>query len=541
MNWIDKMKQQKVLSLTLMLATLAVGIMIGTLVNTGVRAEKSEKAITDATALTIPSPTQLGNDFTQLVKRMEPAVVHVSTEYTGKRERTAQQRKGPRPPAEEGDDDQQGLDLFRRFFGDRLPEGMREGPAPRMRRQGTGSGFIVDPKGYIITNEHVVDDADKIRVKLHGDHTEYPAKLIGTDTETDLAVIKIDVGRPLQAIPVGNSDAVDVGDWAVAIGSPFGLDASVTAGIVSAKGRNLANSQQFQRFIQTDAAINPGNSGGPLLNIRGEVIGINTMIATRSGGYEGIGFALPVNMAVKVYNQLIKYGHVTRGSVGISWNPSQEKPEAIKALGLEHGVIVDSVTKDGPADKAGVKIDDVVVAVNRKPIKTGDDLVAVVADTPVGQTLTVTVDRAGKKIDLPVTVEDRYEVFKDDPRFARMRKTRPEETEAEGVEVKFGFVGRAASDAERESLKLGADRGVVVTQVQEDTFAEEIGLRAEDAIVSINRVPVSSIEDIRKVQSTLKPGSAVAFRVVRPNPLAGRTGAQAPPASFMLSGTLPRN
>jgi serine protease Do len=531
------MKQQKVLSLTLMLATLTVGIVIGTLVNTGVLAERSEKPITDATPLTIPSPTQLGNDFTALVKKMEPAVVHVSTEYSGKQEQRTAQRRGVRPPAEEDD---QSLDLFRRFFGDRLPEGMREGPMPRFKRQGAGSGFIVDPKGYIITNEHVVDDADKIKVKLHGDTTEYPAKLIGTDTETDLAVIRIDAGRPLQAIPVGNSDSVDVGDWAVAIGSPFGLDASVTAGIVSAKGRNLANSQQFQRFIQTDAAINPGNSGGPLLNIKGEVIGINTMIATRSGGYEGIGFALPVNMAVKVYNQLIKYGHVKRGSIGIQWNPTQEKKETLRALGLDHGVIVDQVHPGGPADKAGVKRDDVVVSVNRKPIKSGDDLVAIVADTPVGQSVTVTVDRDGKKLDIPITVEDRYEVFKDDPRFSRMRRQSAEEPEVEGTEVKFGFVGRGASDSEKENLKLEAS-GVVVTQVQEDTFAEEVGLRPNDVIISINRSPVGSIDDIKKLQANLKPGDAVAFRVVRPNPLAARTGNQGPTPSFMLSGTLPKN
>ncbi|MEZ5402943.1 MAG: Do family serine endopeptidase [Bryobacteraceae bacterium] len=540
MNWLQTMKKQKVIPLTLILATLAVGIVIGTLVNTGVRAERNEKPITDATPLAIPTPTQLGNDFTALVKKMEPAVVHVSTEYSGKKETQTAQRRGTRPPAE--DEDDQSLDLFRRFFGDRLPEGMRENPTPRFKRQGAGSGFIVDPKGYIITNEHVVDEADKIKVKLHGDQTEYSAKLIGTDSETDVAVIKIDAGRPLQAIPVGNSDAVDVGDWAVAIGSPFGLEASVTAGIVSAKGRSLANSQQFQRFIQTDAAINPGNSGGPLLNIRGEVIGVNTMIATRSGGYEGIGFALPVNMAVKTYNQLIKYGHVTRGSIGISWNPSQEKPEALKALGLDHGVIVDAVTEGGPAEKAGVKVDDVVVAVNRKPVKAGDDLVSVVADTSVGEKVTVTVDRNGKKIDIPITVEDRYEVFKDDPRFARMRKPKGgEDVEAEGAEVKFGFSGRAVSDAERESLKLADGRGVMVTQVQEETFAEDIGLRPNDVIVSINREPVNTIDDIKRVQATLKPGSAVAFRVMRPSPLTGRTGAAGPPASFMLSGTLPRN
>jgi serine protease Do len=484
----------------------------------------------------IPSAAKLGNDFTELVRRVEPAVVHVSTEYSGKKEQeTAENRRGPRPPAEE---DEEGLDLFRRFFGDRLPQEM---PMPRQRRQGTGSGFIVDAKGYIITNEHVVDGADKITVTLLDDKTEYRAKLIGTDGETDLAIIKIDAGKPLTALPVGNSDSIEVGDWAVAIGSPFGLDASVTAGIVSAKGRNIASAQQFQRFIQTDAAINPGNSGGPLINIRGEVIGINTMIATRSGGYQGIGFALPINMAVKVYNQITKHGHVTRGSIGISWNPSQEKPEALKALGLKHGVIVDKVEPGGPAEKAGVRQDDVVLAINGKDVKSGDDLVAAVADTPVGEKLNITVDRNGKKMQIPIVVQDRYQVFKNDPRFARYQNKESEEvTEETGTEVKFGITVIPVTATVRDEMKLEGDRGVVVTRVVEDSFAYEIGLREKDVILSINRIDVKSVDDIRKVQGTLKPGAAVVLRVARQNPFAARGENQPASNSFLLSGTLPR-
>ena len=352
-------------------------------------------------------------------------------------------------------------------------------------------------------------------------------------------MIKIDVGRPLGFAPVGNSDAVQVGDWAVAIGSPFGLEASVTAGIVSAKGRNGVGQGQFQSFIQTDAAINPGNSGGPLLSIKGEVIGINTMIATQSGGYQGIGFALPINTAVKSYNQIIKNGNVTRGSIGISWNPTQMKPETLKALGASHGVIVDAVTPGGPADKAGLKSEDIVLAINGKDVKNGEELVARIADTPIGDKVSITVDRNGKRMDLGTVVADRAEVFKDDPRFARFRK-KEEAPAAETGEAKFGIYVRPLTPEDKESMKVESDRGVVVTRVQEESFAGEIGLRENDVIVSINRLPVAGVEDIKKIQSTLKGGDAVAFRVMRPNPMAGRANAQGPRfASMFLSGTLP--
>ncbi|MCC6589695.1 MAG: Do family serine endopeptidase [Bryobacterales bacterium] len=532
MSLLGKLRRQKFLSLMLMVATLGVGIIIGTLINTGVKADKGEKAITDATPLVIPPAKPItDNLFATLAKKMEPAVVHISTTYEAKPARA--ERKRTRPPQEEDEDEDDSMDLFRRFF---------RGPMPDQRnfkREGTGSGFIVDPKGFIITNNHVVENADRINVKLHGDLTEYRAKLIGVDIETDLAVIKIDAGRALPYTPVGNSDSVEVGDWAIAIGSPFGLDASVTAGIVSAKGRDI-NTQQFQRFIQTDAAINPGNSGGPLLNIRGEVIGVNTMIATQSGGYQGIGFALPVNMAVKVYNQLTRTGRVARGSIGISWQKGQEKPEVLKALGTTHGVIVDQVVPGGPAEKAGLKQEDIILSVNGKSVKDGEDLVARVADTPVGEKLRVNVDRGGKKMDFDIVVRDRAEVFKDDPRFAR---TRPAETpdKEEGSEVKFGIYVRNLQPSEREEAKIEEQRGVVVTRVQESSFAEEIGLREKDIILSVNRQPVSSVEDIRKIQSTLKPGDAVAFRVMRANPLTRGQGGTPRYSGMFLSGTLPKN
>jgi serine protease Do len=338
MFFLDKMRQQKLLSLSLLIFTLSVGIVIGTLANTGVFAARAQNnAAPDATPLVIPAAVTQPNELAKLAKRLEPSVVNISTDYTPKGSSAGRNNRRSAPDQQEEDDDEGAMDLFKRFFPNG-PGGNGEQPRnlpPRaFRREATGSGFIVDKNGYIITNNHVVDKADHIKVKLPHDQSEYRAKLIGIDVETDLAVIKIDAGHPLIPIKIGNSDAVQVGDGAVAIGSPFGLEATVTSGIVSATSREVAGSKQFQRFIQTDAAINPGNSGGPLLNVNGEVIGINTAIATQSGGYQGIGFALPVNTAVNVYNSIIRIGKMTRGSIGIQFTKYEKNGELLKALGL---------------------------------------------------------------------------------------------------------------------------------------------------------------------------------------------------------------
>jgi serine protease Do len=339
-------------------------------------------------------------------------------------------------------------------------------------------------------------------------------------------------------VTIGNSDSVQVGDWAVAIGSPFGLEASVTAGIVSATDRSSIG-QQFQRFIQTDAAINPGNSGGPLLNIKGEGIGVTTMIATQSGGSQGIGFALPINTVVRVYNDVIREGRVTRGSIGISWAPNT-KPETLKALGVDHGVIVSEVKKGGPADKAGVKADDIVLGINGRMIKDGDDLVARVADMPVGTEAVLNVDRDGKKMDLKLTIQDRTKVFADDPRVVG-EKAVPDVApgKEESTQVKFGISIRPASE---EELGLTPDkRGIMVTRVEPGSFADDIGFMERDIIIAINRTPIASVDDLRKVQTTLKPGDPVAFRVVRQIPGVRVQGTQPRTATMFLSGTLPQN
>ncbi len=403
----------------------------------------------------------------------------------------------------------------------------------------SGTGFIVDKNGYIITNNHVVDNVDHIKVRLHGDTTEYRARLIGTDKETDLAVIKIDPKRPLAPVTIGNSEAVQVGDWAVAIGSPFGLEATVTAGIVSATGRNIDGAEQFQHFIQTDAAINRGNSGGPLLNIRGEVIGINTMIATESGGSQGVGFALPVNMAVRVYNDIIRDGRVTRGSIGVRWDRNP-KPEVLKAMGFNGGVLIRDVKAGGPADKAGIQPEDVIIALNGKPVKDGDDLMALVADMPVGTTTTVTVDRDGKSHTFKLTIQDRTQVFADEEQVVGSHRQREDPGKPEVAPGKFGIGVRPTSDQERQAV--GAKQGVAVTRVETNSFADDIGLADKDVITSINRKPVSSVDDIIAIQKTLKPGDPVVFRVVRSAGARNiQTSGGARYDTQYLSGTLPEN
>jgi len=416
------------------------------------------------------------------------------------------------------------------FFGNPFGEG---GPNTGQRRsEALGSGVVVDRAGYILTNNHVVDKADRIQVKFHGDLTEYEAKVVGVDAQTDLAVIKVTGKSSLEPARIGNSDAVQVGDWALAIGSPFNFQETVTAGIISAKDRDVDASMQFQHFLQTDAAINPGNSGGPLLNMRGEVVGINTAIASRSGAYEGIGFALPINTAAMVYNAIIKEGKVTRGGIGISFGQTDDPQTAanLKASGVSEGVFVQAVTAGGPSDKAGIKDGDVVVAISGKPIRDGNQLVAVVTATPVGNSIDVTVVRQGKRQNFKVQVADLARLFPE--RFGNGSETAQEKQE--GTSVSFGMSIQTLSERQIETLGIKEKGGVQVVEVEPNSFAEDIRLLKGDVIIAIGGQHVNSTEDVKKVQATLKPGDAVQFRVLR----------RAGPSSttwtyFYLAGFLP--
>jgi len=391
------------------LGTLTVGILIGSIVSYGVKGKEGQKS-SDATPLSVPSPTQLSNTFSQIAKQLEPAVVNINTESTIKNPH--KQRRGVRP----GPDDEEGGggsgspfdDFFDRFFGGQGGPGGGD-----IKERSLGSGVLVDAKGYIVTNRHVVEKADRIRVRLQDDPpgVQHDAKVVGSDQETDLAVIKIEVEHGLPTAKIGNSDSMQVGDWVLAIGSPFGLQATVTAGIVSAKGRNIVPGRQFQSFVQTDAAINPGNSGGPLVNMAGEVIGINTAILTETNAYAGVGFAMPSNTVVQVYNQLIGPEHkVTRGSIGVEF-AAQPVPAIARVYGVQSGVTISNVVAGSPADSAGLKVGDTITSVDGRDVKNGDELVADIAGRKPGSKARVGFMRNGKKEDTTVTIADRSKLF----------------------------------------------------------------------------------------------------------------------------------
>ncbi|HUJ24199.1 MAG TPA: trypsin-like peptidase domain-containing protein [Bryobacteraceae bacterium] len=523
MSLFDKIRSQKLLSLSLLLFTLSIGVLIGTLVTTGVKAAKDQVTAPGASPLAIPNPVQLSTAFTRLAKQLEPSVVNISSTYVQKAPaQTKNRRRQQQQPDEEDQDDNGMQDFFERFFGN--PFGGTPQLGPR-KSYSLGSGVVVDKAGYILTNDHVVEKATRVQVKFNGDPEQYDAKVIGTDSATDVAVLKVD--RPnLVPAKIGNSDGVEVGDWAVAIGSPFGFQATVTAGIISAKsrdipGENIMNSG-FQHFLQTDAAINPGNSGGPLLNINGEVIGINTMIASRSGGYQGIGFALPINTAVKIYNQIIKTGKVTRGSIGVSFNADDDKNrEFVKAYGGTQGIFINRVEPGGPAEKGGLQAGDIIIALEGKTVTRGQDLMDRVADSAVGETMKITVLRNGKKEELSVVIGDRNKVFA-----SQFGGPRNEEAEpGEGTPAKFGISIQNLNNALRENLGYKGPAGVLVASVEPGSFADEIGLQQNDIITNINRQPVTSADELIRLQNTLKPGDSVAFRVMR---AAGRNQAWEP-------------
>ena len=505
-------RNRKIMATLLVTLTLAIGILIGTVISGHTGAARPAVG-TDATPLAIPDPVQLSNAFASIVSKVQPAVVNISTTQVieqGKPGSHPSQRNrdemGPNDD-QQGPDDQQPdqqqpfQDFFNKFFD--FPQ---QGPTAE---RSLGSGVIVDKKGYILTNNHVVDQATKVQVSFDGDSTLYTAKVVGIDEETDLAVIKIDVGHDLPTAKLGNSEGVQVGDWVLAIGNPFGfLQGSVTAGIISAKDRGNVG-QQFQRFLQTDAAINPGNSGGPLVNMAGQVIGINTAIITGSHGNEGVGFALPSNTAIGVYNQLVANGRVTRGSIGVSFTETQgNNPIVLKELGAQYGIVLQRVEPGSPAEKAGLQSGDVITSVNGKPVHTGSDLVNPIASTPIGGAVHVTYVRDKKDHEATLTVADRTKLFPD--RTASSSNSDNGPTPAEfGLRLEDLGTDRARR-AGYENMK-----GVLVTEVDPASFAEDIGFLRGDVIAEVNHAAVGSVDEYRRTISGLKPGQDVLFKVLR--------------------------
>src|SRR2546427_1246377 len=506
------------------LATLAVGILIGTIVSYGVKGKEAQKS-SNATPLSVPAPQQLSNAFSQISKQLEPSVVNINTESTIKNPHRRRSRPGtPGGPDEENPFE----DFFDRFFGGPGGQGGPGGDGS-IRERSLGSGVIVDPKGYIVTNRHVVEKADRIRVRFEDDApgVQHDAKVIGTDQETDLAVIKVEADHPLPAAKLGTSDSMQVGDWVLAVGSPFGLQETVTAGIVSAKGRNIVPNRQFQSFIQTDAAINPGNSGGPLVNMSGEVIGINTAILTDTNAYAGVGFALPSNTVVQVYNQLIGPEHrVSRGSIGIEFN-AQENPAIARVYGVNSGVTISNVVAGSPAEQAGLKVGDTITTVDGRPVKNGDDLVADIASRKPGTKVTLGLIRNGKKQDATITVADRAKLFA-----SRLGEEEEGNGDNTPKESKLGLSVRALTQDMADRLDVPAGKGVIVQEVKPGSFAEDVGLQRGDIVLEVNKQPVNGEEEFSKVVSTLKSGQDVVF-------LVRQRGAGRQDGTIFLAGTLP--
>jgi serine protease Do len=422
-------------------------------------------------------------DFTDLVEKQGAAVVNVSTSQT-----VRNQGQSPVP------EDDPFYDFFRRFGP----------PQPReYQSRSLGSGFIVSQDGYILTNAHVVDAADDINVKLN-DKREFKAKVIGSDRRTDVAIIKIEA-TGLPTVRVGDPNQLKVGEWVIAIGSPFGFENSVTAGIVSAKGRSLPQ-ESFVPFLQTDVAINPGNSGGPLFNLRGEVVGINSQIYSRTGGFMGLSFAIPIDVAMDIADQLRTAGRVSRGRIGVVIQEVTRELAESFGLAKPQGALVNSVEKGGPADKAGLEPSDVILKFNGKPVNSSSDLPRIVAQSKPGSKATVQVWRKGASRDVTVTVGELS-----DERTAA-RATRP------GGEAKGGSaiakLGLTVSELSAEQRReLGANGGLLVEDVQGP--AARAGLRRGDVILALNNHDVKSVEQINQLIAQYERARSVAVLVRR--------------------------
>ncbi|MGD9505834.1 MAG: DegQ family serine endoprotease [Syntrophobacteraceae bacterium] len=464
--------QPKVLKVIGVVALLTVWIGLATIAGWGA-ASTAFAAAEGVAAQSAEEPpaalaSGMGLSFAPLVDKLSPSVVNVKVTKI----ETTQFRQFREFRLPNGQADPFG-DFFQKFFGE---NGQMQ---PRQRVQGAGSGVIISPDGYILTNNHVVDGAKDVKVTLE-DKREYSAEIIGCDPKTDLAVLKIKAGKELPAARLGDSEKLRVGDQVIAIGNPFGLDHTVTSGIVSAKGR-VIGAGPYDDFIQTDASINPGNSGGPLFDMTGAVVGINTAIIPNG---QGIGFAIPIDTAKALIPQLEENGEVTRGYIGVNIQSMSE--ELAKAMGLKNhsGALVADVVPDGPSDKAGVKRGDVIIAFNGKEVKDSHDLPAIVAATAVGDKAEMTVLRDGKEMKIQIKVA---KLAADEARPAEKRATRE----------KWGMTIEELTPQIAQGLGVNADQGAVITDVEPGSPADRASLRRGDVIVEVNRHPVKSVQEAR--------------------------------------------
>ncbi len=420
--------------------------------------------------------------FRNVAKDVSPSVVYISTEQTV---------KGAQHPGNDMTDE----DFFRRFFG--MPEDQQR----EYRQQGLGSGFVVREDGYILTNNHVVENADTIKVTFP-DKREFTATVVGTDPKSDVAVIKID-GAGLSVALLGESANIEVGDWAIAIGTPYGLSQSVTAGIISAKGRAGVGIVPYEDFIQTDAAINPGNSGGPLVNINGEVIGINTAIFSRSGGYQGIGFAIPIDMAKNIMESLITNGRVVRGWLGVVIQDVSQ--DIAKGFGLDEarGALIGDVMKDGPAEQGGIERGDVIVSFDGVDIPDINALRNLVARTEVNKKVDVIVVRGGTEKTLTVTVGE------------QAADTVAGVEDATKSSQKSGLTVQDLTPEIATQLGLDDEQGVIISDVDSNSPAGSAGLRRGDLIQEVNRTPVPSLKEYNQVMKSVDDGESFLLLIKR--------------------------
>jgi len=424
-------------------------------------------------------------DFTELVEKQGPAVVNIST--------TQSVRNPLLPQMPNLQEDDPFYEFFRRF----IPQ-----PGPReFQSQSLGSGFIISQDGYILTNAHVVETADEITVKLT-DKREFKAKVIGADRRTDIALIKIDAGG-LPAVRFGDPTKLRVGEWVLAIGSPFGFENTVTAGIVSAKGRSLPQ-ENYVPFIQTDVAVNPGNSGGPLFNLRGEVVGINSQIYSRTGGFMGLSFAIPIDVANDIAQQLRTTGKVTRGRIGVVIQPLTKELADSFGLSRPQGALVNSVEKSGPADKAGVEPGDVILRFDGKAVASSEDLPRIVGATRPGAKVTMQIWRNKNPRDLQVVVGEMQ-----DDRAARQARRGGKPPAA--TPSQYGLTLSDLTDAQRSELKVSG--GVLVENVQ--GAGARAGVRRGDVILAVNNQDVTSVEQFNQMMGQFDKGRIVALLIRR--------------------------
>jgi serine protease Do len=447
-----------------------------------------------APAMTPASARPAPDSFADLAAKLLPTVVNISTSQTLKAPpQGAMPQLPPGSPLE---------DLFKNFLG----------PKPNTPRHVTslGSGFIIDPSGYIVTNNHVIEDSDQITVSLQ-DGTQLPAKVVGRDVKTDLALLKVTSKKPLPATHFGDSEKARIGDWVIAIGDPFGIGSTVTAGIISARNRNI-NAGPYDDFIQTDAPINRGNSGGPLFDMDGNVMGINSQIYTPTGGSVGIGFAIPANLAREVVGQLRQFGIARRGWIGVRIQPVT--PEIAEGLGLSttQGALVADVTKGGPAAQAGLVNGDLITGFDGKPVPDDRALPRIVADTPIGKTANIDVLRKGRKQTLKITVQK----LADDARVDKPTKAPPAPVKNQSKLGQLGLSLGMLDGGARSKFKIApAVQGVAVTTVDPGSAAAEKNLRPGDVIVEVAGQPVKTPDDVSKrVDGELKSGKKVVLLLV---------------------------